>query len=208
MSWDAGSAVSPLCTGPGAAARRSCPITARTSGARAGRCGPARYRVYGPASGTSPISCTSAFPAVMSLTARLERFIIPGTLRRIPVRLAARPGPGPEVTGRQRESYPEQGFLVAGKVLDDAELQDWRTAVDQAVDGRGRQRFLSRRARRIRRPGDRKRNRNTTIRSSRSAIISGRPTRRSGVYCCSPLSENTSQIWPESTESGSGMTRP
>ena len=77
----------------------------------------------------------------MSLTARLKRFIIPGTLRRIPVRLAARPGPGPEVTERQRESYPEQGFLVAGKVLDDAELQDWRTAVDQAVDGRGRQRF-------------------------------------------------------------------
>jgi phytanoyl-CoA hydroxylase len=46
-----------------------------------------------------------------------------------------------EVTEQQRESYAEQGFLVVEKFLDAAELQDWRTAVDRAVDGRGRQRF-------------------------------------------------------------------
>jgi phytanoyl-CoA hydroxylase len=46
-----------------------------------------------------------------------------------------------EVTERQRENYAEQGFLVVEKFLDDAELQDWRTVVDQAVDRRGRQRF-------------------------------------------------------------------
>ena len=59
-----------------------------------------------------------------------------------------------EVTQRQRESYPEQGFLVVGKFLGDAELREWlnsrrpgrRRAGTAAV-------FLrARRVRRIRRP--------------------------------------------------------
>ena len=46
-----------------------------------------------------------------------------------------------EVTEGQRKSYAEQGFLVVENFLDDHELQDWRAAVDRAVEGRGRQRF-------------------------------------------------------------------
>jgi phytanoyl-CoA hydroxylase len=46
-----------------------------------------------------------------------------------------------EVTGEQRKSYAEQGFLVVPRFLDEEELEEWRAAVDHAVAERGRHRF-------------------------------------------------------------------
>jgi phytanoyl-CoA hydroxylase len=46
-----------------------------------------------------------------------------------------------EVTGEQRKSYAEQGFLVVPRFLDEEELGEWRAAVDHAVAERGQRRF-------------------------------------------------------------------
>jgi phytanoyl-CoA hydroxylase len=46
-----------------------------------------------------------------------------------------------EVTGEQRRSYAEQGFLVVPRFLDEEELREWRVAVDHAVAERGQQRL-------------------------------------------------------------------
>jgi phytanoyl-CoA hydroxylase len=46
-----------------------------------------------------------------------------------------------EVTGEQRKSYAEQGFLVVPRFLDEEELGEWRAAVDHAVAERGQRLF-------------------------------------------------------------------
>lgn len=46
-----------------------------------------------------------------------------------------------EVTEQQKESYAEQGFLAVENFLDGEELQEWRTAVDHAIETRGQQKF-------------------------------------------------------------------
>lgn len=45
------------------------------------------------------------------------------------------------VTEEQRAAYAKEGFLVVEDFLDPAELEDWRRAVDHAVEMRGRQRL-------------------------------------------------------------------
>jgi phytanoyl-CoA hydroxylase len=51
-----------------------------------------------------------------------------------------------EVTEQQEKSYAERGFLVVENFLDDDELQEWRAAVDHAVETRGQQRLSFRSA--------------------------------------------------------------
>jgi phytanoyl-CoA hydroxylase len=51
-----------------------------------------------------------------------------------------------EVAEQQKKSYAERGFLVVENFLNDEELQEWRAAVDHAVETRGQQRFSFRSA--------------------------------------------------------------
>jgi phytanoyl-CoA hydroxylase len=44
-------------------------------------------------------------------------------------------------TGDERRFYSDNGFLVMPDFLDPSELEKWRVAVDEALQGRGRQRF-------------------------------------------------------------------
>jgi phytanoyl-CoA hydroxylase len=85
----------------------------------------------------------AAFPR--HLTPRYVRLTAqPWAVRSIRLSWKRKEGDRPvltEVTERQRKSYAAQGFLVVEHFLDEPELQEWRAAVDRAVDRRGRQRF-------------------------------------------------------------------
>jgi phytanoyl-CoA hydroxylase len=49
-----------------------------------------------------------------------------------------------EVTQAQIDSYQQNGFVLIEDLLTPQELETWRAAVDEAVEGRGKQRILGR----------------------------------------------------------------
>ena len=49
-----------------------------------------------------------------------------------------------EVTQEQVQSYQENGFLIIDDFLTPDELESWRTAVDEAVLGRGKTKLAGR----------------------------------------------------------------